>query len=117
MIQHFTHTVYENYAYKANFLIRDKHPLHSLVSDPQSLRPQRLKSCHSFYRHAVEHRNCEHDIIEAWNEEWTKYQCPKQLTLTLDTTIPPGSDIPGKLWVTLNHLRAGVGRFGAEKHK
>ena len=45
-----------------------KHPLHSLVSDPQSLRPQRLKSRHPFSRHASEHHNCDHNIIEAWNE-------------------------------------------------
>ena len=67
--------------------------------------------------HAAEHHNCEHDIIEARNEEWTKHQRPKQLTLTQDTSAPPGSDLPRKLWVTLNRLRAGVGRFGAEMHK
>ena len=46
-----------------------EHPLHSLVSDPQSLRAHRLKSPHLFYRHAAEHHNCDHDIIEGWNEE------------------------------------------------
>ena len=92
-------------------------PLHSLVPNPQSLRPQRMKSRHPFYRLAAEHHNCDHDIIEAWNEEWTKHQRPKQLTLTLDTTTPPESDLPRKLWVTLNRLRAGVGRFGEEMHK
>ena len=94
-----------------------EHPLHSLVPDPQSLRPQRLKSRHPFYRHAAEHHNCDHDIIEAWNEEWTKHQRPKQLTITPDTTAPPGSYLPRKLWVILNRLRAGVGQFGAEMHK
>ena len=74
-----------------------EHPLQSLLPDPQSLRPQRLKSRHPFYRHAAEHHNCDHDIIEAWNEEWTKHQRPKQLTLTLDTTAPPGSDLLWKL--------------------
>ena len=63
-----------------------EHPLNSLVLDPQSLRPQRLRSRHPFYRHAAEHHNCDNDIIKAWNEEWTKHQRPKQLTLTLDTT-------------------------------
>ena len=91
--------------------------MHSLVPDLQVLRPQRLKSRHLFYRHAAEHNNCDHDIIEAWNEEWTKHQRPKQLTLTLDTTAPPGSDLPRKLWITLNRLRAEVGRFGAEMNK
>ena len=91
--------------------------MHSLVTDPQSLRPQRLKSRHPFYRHAAEHHNCHHDIIEAWAEEWTKHQQPKQLTLTLDTIAPLGSDLPRKLWVTLNRLRAGVRRFGAEMPK
>ena len=94
-----------------------EHPLHSLVPDPQSRRPQRLKSRHPFYRHAAEHHNCDHDIIEAWNEECTKHQRPKQLTLILDTTAPPGSNLPRKLWVTLNRLRAGVGRFGVEMNK
>ena len=94
-----------------------EHPLHSLVPDPQNLRPQRLKSRHPFYRHAAEHHNCDQDIIEAWNKEWTKHQCPKQLTITPDTTAPPGSDLPRKLWVILNRLRAGVGWFGTEMHK
>ena len=93
-----------------------EHPRHSLVPDPQNLRP-RLKSRHPFYRHAAEHHNCDHGIIEAWNEEWNKHQRPKQLTITPDTTAPPGSDLPRKLWVILNCLRAGVGRFGAEMHK
>ena len=94
-----------------------EHPLHSLVPDPQSLRPQRLKSRHPFYRHTAEHRVCDHDIIEAWNEEWTKHQHPKQLKLTLDTTALPGSDLLQRLWVSLNRPRAGVGRFGAEIRK
>ena len=81
-------------------------PLHSLVPDPQSLRPQRLKSRHPFYRRAAEHYNCDHNIIKTWNEKWTKHQRPKQLTLTLVTTAPPGSDLPRKLWVALNPLRA-----------
>ena len=70
--------------------VNKEHPLHSLIPHPQSLRPQRLKSRHPFYRHAAEHHNCGHDIIEAWNEEWTKHQRAKQLTLTLDGTAPPG---------------------------
>ena len=82
-----------------------EHPLHSLAPDPQSLRPQRLKSRHPFYRHAAEHHSCDHDI-EAWNEGWTKHQRPKQLMVTPNTTAPPGSDLPRKLWVTLNRLRA-----------
>ena len=45
--------------------VNKEHPLHSLVPDPQNLRPQRLKSRHPFYRHAAEHHNCHHDIIEA----------------------------------------------------
>ena len=97
--------------------VNKEHPLHSLVPDPQNLCPQRLKSRHPFYRHTAEHHNCDHDIIEAWNKEWTKHQRPKQLTITPDTAAPPGSDLPRKLWVILNRLRAGVGRFGAEMHK
>ena len=97
--------------------VNKEHPLHSPVLDAQSLRPQRLKSPQPFYRHAAEHYNCNYDITEAWNEEWTKHQRPKQLTITPDTTAPSGSDLPRKLWVILNRLRAGVGRFGAEMHK
>ena len=96
---------------------QQQHPLHNLVPDPQSLRPQCLKSRHPFYRHVVEHHNCDHNIIEAWNKEWSKHQRPKHLMLTLHTTAPPGSDLPRKLWATLNRLRAGVGRFGIEMHK
>ena len=50
-------------------------------------------------------------------EEWTKHQRPKQLTLTLETTAPPGFDLPWKLWITLDRLRAGVDRFGAKMPK
>ena len=71
----------------------EEHPLHSTVSGPQSLRPRRIKLHHPFYRHAAEHHNCDHGIIEASNEEWTKHQRPKQLTLTLDITAPPGCDL------------------------
>ena len=67
-----------------------EHPLHSLVPEPHSLRPQRLKSRHPFFSDAAEHHNCDYDIIEAWNEEWTKHQCPKQLTLT--GILPPHLD-------------------------
>ena len=49
--------------------VNQQHPLHSLVPDPQSLCLQRLKSRRPFYRHAAEHHSCDHDIIEAWNEE------------------------------------------------
>ena len=94
-----------------------EYQLHNLVLDQQNLCLQLLKSGHRFYGHATEHHNCDHDIIEAWNKKWNKYQCPKQLTLTLDTPAPPGSDLPQKLWVTLNRLRAGVGQFGAEMQK
>ena len=77
-----------------------EHPLHSVVPDPQSLRPQRLKSRHPFYRHAAEHHNCDHGIIEARNEECTKHQRPKQLTLTwilshhLDLTYLGNCELP-----------------------
>ena len=94
-----------------------EHQLHSLVLDPQSLRIHRLKARHPFYGHAAEHHSCDHETIEALKEEGTKYQLPKHLTLTLDTTAPPGSDLPWKLWITLNCLRAGFGQLGAELHK
>ena len=48
--------------------VNKEHLPHSLVPDPPSQRPQRLTSRHPFYRHAAEHHNCHHDIIEAWNE-------------------------------------------------
>ena len=31
--------------------------------------------------------------------------------------IPPGADLPRREWVTLNHLRTGVGRFGANMYR
>ena len=94
-----------------------EHPLHILVPNPQGLRPQRPKSSHPFYCHAAERHNCDHGITEARNEDYTKHQRPKPLTLTLDTTAPPGSDLPRELWVTPNRLRAGVGQFRVEMHK
>ena len=33
------------------------------------------------------------------------------------TNIPPGADLPRREWVTLNHLRTGVGRFGANMYR
>ena len=101
----------------SSVVFHKKTPTTRLVPDSQSQRPQRLKSWHPFYRHAAEHHNCGHDIIEAWDEKWTKHQCSKQLMITPDTTASPGSDLPRKFWVILNRLRAGVGRFGTEMHK
>ena len=69
--------------------VNKEHPLHCVVLNPQSLSPQRLKLRHPFYRREAEHHNCNYDIIEAWKEECTKHQRPKQLTLTLDTTAHP----------------------------
>ena len=42
---------------------------------------------------------------------------PVQLTIPPGTNIPPGADLPRREWVTLNRLRIGVGRFGANKYR
>ena len=39
-----------------------------------------------------------------------------QLTIPPGTKIPPGADLPRREWVTLNRLRTGVGRFGANMY-
>ena len=51
MIQHFTHTVYENYSYKTNFLIRDTLDIFNLSSDSKLLSSNRVR--YSFFRYFI----------------------------------------------------------------
>jgi hypothetical protein len=42
---------------------------------------------------------------------------PEQLKVTPKTTLPPGGHLPRNVWVTLNRIRTGVGRFHGPMHK
>ena len=95
----------------------DEHPLHNLAQDYQSLDLQRLKSRRPFYRHLGQHQSSECNIKEAWNEEWVQSHRTSQFQINSNTAIPLGSDLPKKLWISLNRLRSGVGRFGADMHR
>ena len=95
----------------------DEHPLHNLAQNSQNPDLQRLKSRRHFYRQLGQHQSSEYNIKEAWNEEWKQSHHPSQFQLNSNTTTPLGSDLPRKQWVTLNRLRSGVGRFGADMHR
>ena len=56
-------------------------------------------------------------LLEDWQCDWQKTTTPTQFTVPPATAVPPGADLPRREWVTLNRLRTGVGRFGANMHR
>ena len=96
------------------------HNIHSLtdyVPDLSQLSHQRLVSRKPFPRHAARLVSSNFSIQHLWNVEWEQTPCPSQFGVTPDTTAPAGARLPRKLWVTLNRLRSGVGRFGDNMHR
>ena len=83
---------------------------------PQPER-QRLRSRRPFSRHADTLREGTHNTLTAWKDSWQQTPRPPQFTVTPNTKLPPGADLPRKDWVTLNRLRSGVGRFHANMHR
>jgi len=43
---------------------------------------------------------------------WESAMPPAQFLVTPAVCLPSGSELPRSLWVALNRLRTGVGRFG-----
>ena len=49
--------------------------------------------------------------------KWESDSLPPQFGVNPDISVPAGASLPHKLWVTLNQLRTGGGRFGASMHR
>ena len=80
---------------------------------PHELPRPRLKSRKLFFRHAADLLASRFDILQSWSAEWESVHHPPQLGVCPDIRAPAGASLPRKLWVTLNRLRYGVGKFGA----
>ena len=93
-----------------------KHLLHHITQNAQP-GPQRLRSRRPFIRHAVTLQDGTYNTLSAWKDAWQHTPRPLQFTVTPNTSLPPGADLPRKDWVTLNRLRTGVGRFNANMHR
>ena len=93
------------------------HLLHKLVSDSQDLGRQRLPSRRPFSRHSASIAGSDYNTLQAWRTSWQQTPRPPQLSVTPNTRLPPGADLPRKDWTTLNRLRTGVGRFNANMHR
>ena len=77
-----------------------------------------LRSRRPFSRQAASLANSNFNLMEQWKHDWQETIVkPVQLTITPGTNIPPGADLPRREWVTLNRLRTGVGRFGANMYR
>jgi len=91
----------------------NQHPLYGSIPDLQSLQPQRLKSRRPFHRHAATRIASGFEIKRAWMNSWKDITPPSQFCLSPNIGLSPGSNLPRNLWLTLNRLRTGVGRFGS----
>jgi len=92
--------------------LNTNHPLHTLVHSVQFLGTQRLLSRRIFRRHAAALINSDFNILESWRVAWESVTPPAQFLVTPAVCLPSGSELPRNLWVALNRLRTGVGRFG-----
>ena len=70
-----------------------------------------------FIRHTATLQYGPFNTLSAWKDDWQHNPRPPQFTVTPNTKLPPGADLPRKDWVTLNRLRTGVGRFNANMHR
>ena len=91
--------------------------LHARITTAQNLGRQRLRSRRPFSRHAKSLATSNFNLMEQWKHDWQETTKPAQFTIPPGTNIPPGADLPRREWVTLNHLRTGVGRFGASMYR
>jgi len=92
--------------------LNTNHPLHVLVHSAQFLGTQRLHSRRLFRRHAAALINSGFNMLKSWRAAWESVTPPAQFLVTPAVCLPYGSELPRSLWVALNRLRTGVGRFG-----
>ena len=88
------------------------YPLHTYVHSVQLLGTQHLHSRHPFHRHAGALLNSGFTLLESWRAAWESATPPAQFLVTPAVCLPSGSKLPRSLWVALNRLKTGVGRFG-----
>ena len=93
------------------------HLLHNNVSGSTDLGRQRLPSRRPFSRHSASLSGSNFNLLQAWRTNWQQTPRPAQLTISPNTSLPPGADLSRKNWSTLNRLRTGVGRFNANMHR
>ena len=100
-------------------LLDTSHLLHSRIATAQNLgrQRQRLRSRRPFSCQAASLANFNFNLMDQWKHDWQETIKPVQLTILPGTNIPPRADLPRREWVTLNRLRTGVGRFGANMHR
>ena len=101
----------------SNFGKDKQPPLYARVSRAQNLGRQRLRSRRPFSLHAGLLAASNFHLMEKWQNDWQETTKPTQFTIPPGRTIPPGADLPSREWVTLNGLRTGVGRFGANMYR
>jgi len=92
--------------------LNTKQSLHTLVHSVQFLDTQRLHSRRPFCRHAAALINSDFNILESWRAAWESATPPAHFLVTPAVCLPSGSELSRSLWVALNRLRTGIGRFG-----
>ena len=99
-------------------LLDNSHLLHARIATAQNLAANAyIRSRRPFSRQAASLANSNFNLMEQWKHDWQETIKPAQLTILPGTNIPPGADLPRRELVTLNRLRTGVGRFGANMYR
>ncbi len=93
------------------------HILHQRVSSATTVSRQHIRSCRPFTRHAACLLSTEFDTHNAWNDHVNHGSSSIRTTCPPPSSkLPPGTDLPRKLCVRLNHLRSGTARVGETLH-
>jgi len=72
-----------------------------------------VESRRLFHRHAATLKASGFEIKRSWMNTWKDITPPSQFCLSPNIGLSPGSHLPRNLWVAVNRLRTGVGRFGS----